>query len=111
MKNLLSQYTFIVCLGLVTGCQEWSSVPSVVDQHSGDAYSNMVNNQTLCPEHGAKAKDPKLCPEYNDVSGMDGQKAKTVLDAYRQGAAAPAEDAKKGVTFNVKSVGGSSTGN
>ena len=42
---------------------------------------------------------------------MDGQKAKGVLDAYRQEAIAPAEDAKKGVALNVKNVGGSSAGN
>ena len=113
MKSLLSRRVLITvsCLSVLTGCPEWNSVPTVVDQHLGDAYTNMVKNQTLCIEHGTKAKDPKLCPEHTDVIGMDGQKAKGVLDAYRQEAIAPAEDAKKGVALNVKNVGGSSAGN
>ena len=109
MISLLSRRTLTIvsCLSILTGCPEWNSVPTIVDQHLGDAYTNMVKNQTLCAEHGTKAKNLKLCPEHTDVIGMDGQKAKGVLDAYRQGAVAPAEDAKKGLEFDVKKVGGS----
>ena len=101
----------LACLLILTGCPEWNSVPTVVDQHLGESYNKMVKNQNLCPEHGAKAKNPSVCPEQKDVMAMDGQKAKAVIDAYRQGAVAPAEEAKKGVAFDVKNVGGSGVGN
>jgi hypothetical protein len=67
----------------MTGCAEWNSVPTVVDQNFGRAYTAMVKNQTLCPEHGEKAKDPKLCPEHGPVMAMDGQKAQGNINAYR----------------------------
>ncbi len=98
----------LIVLVMLTGCTEWNSVPIVVDQNLGKAYHNMVKNQTLCVEHGLKAKDPKQCPEHGPVMAMDGQKAKGVIDEYRHGSVAPIEDAKKGVVFDVRNVGGSS---
>ncbi len=98
----------LLTLMMITGCREWNSVPTVVDQSLGKAYHAMVKSQTLCTEHGLKAKDPKLCPGHGPVMAMDGQKAKGVIDAYRQGSTQATEEAKKGVTFEVKNVGGSS---
>jgi hypothetical protein len=111
MKLIFGKDKIIVYLSLLIlmGCTEWNSVPIVVDQSLGLAYHNMVKNQTLCTEHGLKAKDPKLCPEHGPVIALDGQKAKGVIDAYRQGSVTPIEDAKKGVGFDVKNVGGATT--
>jgi hypothetical protein len=106
MKRVFSQLIIATSLLLLVGCPEWNSVPTVVDQNHGKAYQNMVSNQTLCPEHGVKAKDPTLCPEHSIVMGIDGQKSSNVINAYRQGANMPIEDAKKGVKFDVKNVGG-----
>jgi hypothetical protein len=75
--------TLLLFLLLISGCAEWNSVPTVVDQNFGHAYTAMVKNQTLCPEHGEKAKDPKLCPEHGPVMAMDGQKAQGSINAYR----------------------------
>lgn len=109
MIKVIAKDKLLIGLSLIllTGCPEWSSVPKVVDQNMGSAYANMIKYQTLCPEHGTKAKDSKLCPEHKDVMALDGQKAKGVIDAYRQPPVAPAEEAKKGVAFDVKNVGGS----
>lgn len=98
--------TVLMALLTMIGCTEWNSVPTVVDQDLGKAYHNMVKNQTLCTEHGLKAKDSKLCPEHGPVMAMDGQKAKGIIDEYRHGSAMPIEDAKKGVVFDVRNVGG-----
>lgn len=97
--NKLVSCTFLI---LLTGCAEWNSHPVVVDQNFGRAYHNMVKNQTLYPEHG-----------QNDhpILSLDGQKAQGVINAYRQPALEPLENAKKGATFDVKNVGGSATGN
>jgi hypothetical protein len=86
-------------LTLVTGCAEWNSAPVVVEQNFGRAANNMVKNQTLYPEHG-----------QNDhpILSMDGQKAETVINAYRSPAKESLDKAKEGVTFNVKNVGGGS---
>lgn len=70
--------THLLLLTLITGCAEWNSIPTVVDQNYGRAYTNMVKNQTLCPVHGQMAKDPKLCPEHGPVMAMDGQKPKVI---------------------------------
>ncbi len=96
----------LIALLMITGCTEWNSVPTVVDQNLGKAYHNMVKNQTLCAEHGLKAKNPKLCPEHGPVMALDGQKAKGILDEYRNATSMPIEDAKKGVAFDVRNVGG-----
>ena len=82
---------------LVTACAEWNSHPVIVQENFGNAVNNMVKNQTLYPEHG-----------QNDhpILSMDGQKAKGVIDAYRQHAKDPLEKAKQGVTFDVQNVGG-----
>ena len=92
----------LILLMLMTGCAEWNSAPTVVDQNLGRAYHNMVENQTLYPEHG-----------QNDhpILSLDGQKAQGVIDAYRMPAKDPREESKKGVTFDVKNVGGPAGGN
>lgn len=74
---------YLLLLTLMTGCAEWNSVPTVVDQNHGRAYAAMVKNQTLCPEHGQKAKNPQLCPEHGPVMAMDGQKAQGNIITYR----------------------------
>ncbi|MDD5322803.1 MAG: hypothetical protein PHD43_19765 [Methylococcales bacterium] len=88
--------TGLLFLTLMTGCAEWDSHPVVVQQNFGNAVNNMVKNQTLYPEHG-----------QNDhpILTLDGQKAQTVIKAYRQPAKDPLEQAKEGVTFDVKNVG------
>lgn len=96
--------TGLMLLTLMTGCAEWNSHPVVVQQNFGNAYRNMVKNQTLYPEHGQND---------NPILSLDGQKAEGVIDAYR--AQPPSiqggklEDAKKGVKLDVNSVGGTGT--
>ena len=98
----------MIILGLVqiTACTEWDSVPRVVDQHYGQAYHAMLNNQALCPEQGAAVKGSKLCPKHADISAIDGQKAQEIVKAYRQGSTNSIENAKRGVVFDSKTVGG-----
>jgi len=102
---------------MMVGCAEWNSYPVVVQQNFGNAVNNMVKNQTLCAERGSTAQYPKLCPEYESPVpvGMDGQKAHGVINAYRD---VPnsikegnLEDAKQGVSFDVKNVGSGSGAN
>jgi hypothetical protein len=91
--------TALLLLTLMTGCAEWNSVPVVVDQNFGRAYHNMVQNQTLYPEHGQNDRP---------ILSLDGKKAEGVIKAYRAGASGSLEDAKKGVKFDVGNVGGNS---
>jgi hypothetical protein len=91
--------THLLLLTLITGCAEWNSVPTVVDQNYGRAYTNMVKNQTLCPEHGQMAKDPKLCPEHGPVIAMDGQKAQGNINAYRAAPKEGLEESKTGAQY------------
>lgn len=90
---------------MMVGCAEWNSHPVVVQQNFGKAVNNMVQNQTLYPEHGQ---------DDTPILTMDGQKAQGSIRAYRD---IPysirdghLEDAKNGVNFDVKNVG-ASTGN
>lgn len=76
---------------LMTGCAEWNSAPDVVDQNFGRAYKNMVKNQTLYPEHGQDDKP---------ILTLDGQKAQTVIRAYRQPAKDPLEKAKTPINLD-----------
>ena len=109
--NSMQIVTGFLFLTLVTGCAEWNSAPVVVEQNFGRAATNMVQNQTLCPEHGQMAENPELCPEHGQVIGLDGQKAGTIIDAYRQSDRQfnkePIENAKQGAKFDVKNVGSS----
>jgi hypothetical protein len=91
--------TGLLFLTVMTGCAEWNSVPVVVDENFGHAFNNMVKNQTLYPEHGQN-DDPILT--------LDGQKAQGVINAYRMPAEEKLEQSKKGVTFNVQSIGSGS---
>jgi hypothetical protein len=90
---------------LITGCAEWNSHPVVAEQNFGHAVNNMIKNQTLCPEHGEMAENPKLCPEVKQVLGLDGQKAEKVINAYREGASERLDNSKKGATFDATNVG------
>ena len=94
-----SNITSALLLMLMTGCTEWNSVPTVVDENFGHAYVAMVKNQTLCPEHGQKAKNPTLCPEHGPVMAMDGQKAQGSIDAYRAAPKEPLEGSKIGAVY------------
>ena len=103
--------THLLLLTLMTGCAEWNSVPTVVDQNHGRAYTAMVKNQTLCPEHGQKAKDPKLCPEHGPVMAMDGQKAQGNINAYRAVPKEVLEDSKIGAQYTGGTGATSAAGN
>jgi hypothetical protein len=103
--------TGLLFLTLMSGCAEWNSHPVVTQQNFGLAVNNMIKNQTLCPEHGLKAKNPKLCPENNQVLGLDGQKAQKVIEAYREGASEKLDKTKQGVNFNARNVGSNSGSN
>lgn len=91
--------TGLLFLTLTTGCTEWNSAPVVVEQNFGRAVNNMVKNQTLYPEHGQNDK-PSLT--------LDGQKAQTVIRAYREGASENLDKSKEGIKFDVRNVGSSS---
>lgn len=103
--------THLLLLTLITGCAEWNSVPIVVDQNYGRAYTNMVKNQTLCPVHGQMAKDPKLCPEHGPVMAMDGQKAQGNINAYRAPSKEALEDSKIGAQYTGGTGATSTAGN
>ena len=102
---------YLLLLTLVTGCAEWNSVPTVVDQNHGRAYTAMVKNQTLCSEHGQMAKDPKLCPEHGPVMAMDGQKAQGNINAYRAASKEVLEDSKIGAQYTGGTGATSNAGN
>lgn len=89
----------LLFLTLTTGCAEWNSAPVVVEQNFGRAVNNMVKKQTLYPEHGQDDK-PSLT--------LDGQKAQTVIRAYRRGASESLDKSKEGISFDVENVGSSS---
>jgi hypothetical protein len=99
IDKTIQAVTGFLLLALMSGCAEWNSVPVVVDQNFGRAYHNMVKNQTLYPEHSQAV---------NATLGLDGQKAQTVINAYRAPTSERLEDAKKGVKFDVGNVGGTS---
>lgn len=96
-RHLIESILIALIISLTTGCAVWTSVPETVDQHYGDAVRNMIINQTLYSEQ----------PE-NDIPllNMDGEKAQTIINAYRQPASEKLEKAKQGVAFDAKSVGG-----
>ena len=87
-------------ISLMSSCADWNSAPTIVDQNLGRAAKNMIENQILYPEHG-QDDTPSLT--------LDGQKAQTIIKAYREPASEAIDQSKKGVTFDVRNVGG--TGN
>jgi len=99
-SNTLRAATGLLFLALIPGCAEWNSHPVVVEQNFGRAVNNMVQNQTLYPEHGQND---------NPILRQDGQKAQAVIDAYRKSPNSikdgRLEDAKKGVILDVRQVG------
>lgn len=99
IDKIIQVVTGFLLLTLMSGCAEWNSAPVVVQQNFGRAVNNMVKNQTLYPEHSQAV---------NATLGLDGQKAQTVINAYRAPASERLEDAKKGVKFDVGNVGGNS---
>jgi pyruvate dehydrogenase complex dehydrogenase (E1) component len=96
-RHLIKFITIALITSLTTGCTVWTSVPETVDQHYGDAVRNMIINQTLYNEQ-----------TDNDIPllNMDGEKAQTIINAYRQPPSEKLEKAKQGVAFDAKSVGG-----
>jgi hypothetical protein len=80
----------------MTGCAEWNSHPVVTEQNFGLSVKNMVKNQILYPEHGNND---------NPMLGLDGQKARHLIDSYREGSASSLEEGKTPANFNVKKVG------
>ena len=107
--QIIHIYKVIILFGLLqtTACSTWDSVPRRVDQHYGQAYHAMIDSQALCPEQGGAVKYTKSCPKHAAVSAIDGQKAQEVIKSYRQGSAIAIENAKRGVVFDSKNVGGS----
>jgi hypothetical protein len=73
--NIKQAVAGILFSTLMTGCAEWNSHPVVAEQNFGHAVNNMINNQTLYPEHGQN-DDPTL--------GLDGQRAEGIIKEYRQ---------------------------
>lgn len=90
----------VIMLSLfMSGCADWQTTPTSVDKNHGVAFRQMVNNQTLYPEHGK---------EFRQVLMLDGQKSEDVIGAYRN-TDIDLEQGKEAVTINVG--GGSSGGN
>lgn len=92
--------TFIsltACLFTLTGCADWQTTPTTVDEHHGLAVRNMIRNQTLYPEHSL---------EHRQVLILDGQKSEGIIRPYR----APSTDLRRGkeqVEVEVDSSGSS----
>lgn len=59
---------------VLSACAEWQTTPTAVDDNFGLAVSNMIENQTLYPEHGQEFRQDLL---------IDGQKAEFILKGYR----------------------------
>lgn len=96
-RHFIKFISIAVIIILTTGCAAWTSIPETVDQHYGDAVRNMIINQTLYNQQ-----------LENDIPllNMDGEKAQTIIDSYRQPPSEKLEKAKQGVAFDAKSVGG-----
>lgn len=94
--NISQAVSGLLFLTLMTGCAEWNSHPVVTEQNFGHAVNNMIENQTLYPEHGRNDK-PTL--------GLDGQKAEGVIRAYRAGASEKLDKSKQGAKLDVRNVG------
>lgn len=96
-RHLINYFSIVLITSLTNGCAVWTSVPETVDQHYGDAVRNMIINQTLYSQQ----------PD-NDLPllTMDGEKAQTIINAYREPSSEKLEKAKQGAAFDAKSVGG-----
>ncbi len=82
---------FFFTLLTLSGCADWNSTPSTVDQHHGLAVREMIKNQTLYPEHGRQPKQ---------VLSLDAKKSEGIMRAYRA-TAMDLERGKQNVTINV----------
>lgn len=87
--------TVVMAPQLLIGCADWQTTPTTLDEHHGAAFRQMVQNQTLYPEHGKVPRQELY---------IDGQKSEQAIRAYRQ-ADVDMEEGKSAVTINV---GGSS---
>ena len=59
----------------ITGCADWRTTPETVDRYHGMAVKNMIENQTLYPEHNL---------QHRQVLSIDGPKAETIMKIYRE---------------------------
>ncbi len=75
--------TLIFSLLLLTACADWQTTPTEVDKNHGLAVRQMIQSQTLYPEHGQ---------EHRQVLLLDGRKAQGIITPYR----ALGEDLRQG---------------
>ena len=81
-----------VFVNLLSGCADWQTTPTTVDEHHGFAVRKMIADQTLYPEHSQT---------ITEVTVMDGPKGQQIIRAYR----APTTDlrqGKKAIDFNAE---------
>ncbi|MEE9412922.1 MAG: hypothetical protein V3V22_07705 [Methylococcales bacterium] len=92
LLKAIQQLTWLtMCIAWLSGCADWQTTPTTVDENHGFAVRQMISNQTLYPEHSQSLKQ---------VTVMDGSKGQQIIRAYR----APATDlrqGKEGVDFNA----------
>lgn len=73
----------ILAASQLYGCADWQTTPTTVDEHHGMAVRQMIQSQTLYPEHSQ---------EFRQELILDGQKAEGIISPYR----APATDLREG---------------
>lgn len=97
LNKIVVAITVIITPQLLNGCADWQTTPTTLDKHHGAAFRQMVQSQTLYPEHGK---------EFRQELYIDGQKSEQAIRAYRQ-ADVDMDEGKSAVTINL---GGSSGG-
>ena len=91
----ISQITlinFALGVSMISGCAEWRTTPDMVDAHHGLAVRQMIENQTLYPEHAEQEQQ---------VMTLDGRKAQGVLDKYRSPETKESSESKRPVEINL----------
>lgn len=82
----------MLAISQLYGCADWQTTPTTVDEHHGMAVRQMIQSQTLYPEHSQ---------EFRQDLFLDGQKGEGIINPYR----APATDLREGkeqVEMDVK---------
>lgn len=91
LNKMALAVTVFIAPQLLTGCADWQTTPRTLDEHHGVAFRQMVQNQTLYPDHGKVSRQELY---------IDGQKSEQAIRAYR-GQSVNLEEGKSAVTINL----------
>lgn len=98
--RLVATISVIMLSLFMSGCADWQTTPTSVDENHGVAFRQMVKNQTLYPENGK---------EFRQELILDGQKSEEVIRAYRN-TDIDLQQSKEGIVINLGGSSGSSSG-